>query len=437
MAQSGYTPIVLYASGTATNTPTSGNLASGELAINYADGKLFYKDSSGVVQVLATKGGVGSSTTTQVLYNNAGAIAGSANFVFDGSNVGIGVTPSAWNTSVFKALQINAQGALMATSATMQMGNNIFYDGAYKFIGTGYANRYYQSTGQHVWTVSTASGTAGGTITETQAMTLDASGNVGIGTSSPTVALDVGPASGTTTNTVVRINGGGTAGYGPQLRFASASTLNATIGTDQSILGGTSSDLSVYIPTATAFRVYTNATERMRIDSSGRLLVGTTTNIGSSLITESFSSNTGPGLVISDSTIQNGSTFVGFYAASTRIGSVTAVGTTAVVYNTTSDYRLKTNATPIQNALATVEALNPVSFTWVDGRPDDGFLAHEIQAVIPNCVTGEKDAVNEDGTPKYQQMDNSGVIPFLVKAIQEQQALIESLTTRLTSLESK
>jgi hypothetical protein len=101
-------------------------------------------------------------------------------------NLGLGVTPSAWNTGVFKAIQINAQGALMATSASMQMGNNVFYDGAYKFIGTGYANRYYQTSGQHVWTVSTASGTAGGTITETQAMTLDASGNLLVGTTATT-----------------------------------------------------------------------------------------------------------------------------------------------------------------------------------------------------------------------------------------------------------
>jgi hypothetical protein len=117
-----------------------------------------------------------------------------------------------------------------------------------------------------------------------------------------------------------------------------------------------------------------------------------------------------------------GYAYVSFAYNGTAIGNITQAGTTAVLYNTTSDHRLKTDVAPIQNALATVEALNPVSFTWIDGRKDDGFIAHEIQAVIPNCVTGEKDAVNEDGTPKYQQMDNSGVIPFLVKAIQELKA---------------
>ena len=86
MAQTGFTPIKLYSSSTAAAVPLAANLAPGELAINTADGKLFYEDSSGVVQVIGTKGGVGSSSTTQVLYNNAGALAGSANLTFDGTN---------------------------------------------------------------------------------------------------------------------------------------------------------------------------------------------------------------------------------------------------------------------------------------------------------------------------------------------------------------
>ena len=87
MAQSGYTPIQLYYSSTTTNVPLAANLAAGELAINTADGKLFYKDSGGAVQVLGTKGGVGSSTTTQVLYNSSGLVVGSANLTFDGTKL--------------------------------------------------------------------------------------------------------------------------------------------------------------------------------------------------------------------------------------------------------------------------------------------------------------------------------------------------------------
>ena len=113
------------------------------------------------------------------------------------------------------------------------------------------------------------------------------------------------------------------------------------------------------------------------------------------------------------------------------IGSITQAGATGVLYNITSDYRLKNDVAPIQNALTIIQSLNPVSFTWIDGRNDDGFIAHELQAVLPNCVTGEKDAVNQDGTPKYQQMDNSGITPFLTKAIQELNAKITALEAKL------
>ena len=85
MAQTGYTPIRIYSSPTTTNVPLAANLAAGELAINTADGKLFYKDSSNVVQVIGTKGGVGSSSTTQVLYNSSGLVVGSGNLTFDGT----------------------------------------------------------------------------------------------------------------------------------------------------------------------------------------------------------------------------------------------------------------------------------------------------------------------------------------------------------------
>jgi hypothetical protein len=87
MAQTGFTPISLYYTTTASAAPTAGNLVAGELAINTADGKLFYKDSAGVVQVIGTKGGVGSSTTTQVLYNSSGLVVGSANMTFNGTSL--------------------------------------------------------------------------------------------------------------------------------------------------------------------------------------------------------------------------------------------------------------------------------------------------------------------------------------------------------------
>jgi len=261
----------------------------------------------------------------------------------------------------------------------------------------------------------------------TTAVTIDASQNMGIGTTSP--------------------NSYG-AGY-------TATTINNNTGAvfDLNIAGtrqGTMfalNDGSVSVGNITnnplAFR--TNNTERMRIDASGNVLVGTTASLYSIPQGVAMSGSTIGAIVVGHASgVSTGNGYINFNYNTGAIGSVTQSGTTAVLYNTTSDYRLKHDVTPIQNALTTVSALNPISFTWIDGRPDDGFLAHELQAVLPNCVTGEKDAVNEDGTPKYQQMDNSGVVPFLVKAIQELKAIIDqqsqmiaTCTTRISALEAK
>ena len=187
----------------------------------------------------------------------------------------------------------------------------------------------------------------------------------------------------------------------------------------------------LYLPAANSVGFATNSTERMRIDSSGNLLVGNTIYNGANAGGIQVGASSIGAIYVGHATgTASGNPYMQYNYNGTSIGSITQAGTTGVLYNVTSDYRLKSNVTPIQDALSIIQSLKPVSFTWVDGRLDDGFIAHELQAVIPNCVTGEKDAVNEDGTPKYQQMDSSGVIPFLVKAVQE-------LTDRLIALESK
>ena len=343
MAQTGYTPISIYYSATATNTPTAGNLVAGELAINTNDGVLYYKDSSGVVQSIASKAG-NSGSFTNLAYT----------------------------------------GTLTGGTGVVNLGSGQFYK--------------------------------------------DASGNVGIGTSS--------------------VNNSSAGRTVLELNNSSNTLLNMSVaGTRQ---GGIYSDTSSVIFGSFAnipALFSTNNTERMRIDTSGNFMVGTTGG-ASANNTNSFAAipASGGGYIIVQhaSGSASGFPYAYFVYNTSVIGSITQTGTTAVLYNTTSDYRLKTDATPIQNALATVEALNPVNFTWVDGRKDDGFLAHEIQAVIPNCVTGEKDAVetvddvDADGkvigtkeVPKYQQMDNSGVIPFLVKAIQELNAKVTALEAQL------
>ena len=217
MAATGSTPISLYYSATASNVPTAGNLVAGELAINTADGKLFYKDSSGVVQVIGTKGGVGSSTTTQVLYNSSGLVVGSANMVFDGStlttlnsaytgtltggtgvvnlgsgqfykasggNVLIGSTTD--NGFKFKVVGGNASNALidndgsrytqlvLQRNSTGNTGGDLLIDGTNATM-----SMRMLAVGSMTFNTSSSAGDG------VERMRIDSSGNVGIGTSSP------------------------------------------------------------------------------------------------------------------------------------------------------------------------------------------------------------------------------------------------------------
>ena len=122
-------------------------------------------------------------------------------------------------------------------------------------------------------------------------------------------------------------------------------------------------------------------------------------------------------------------------AAGTAVGAINTVGS-STSYATTSDYRLKTNVLALTDALGTVSKINPVSFTWKsDNKTDIGFIAHELAAVVPQATVGEKDAVNDDGTIKPQQMDAGKIIPLLTAAIQELKAIVEAQAARIAALE--
>jgi hypothetical protein len=116
-----------------------------------------------------------------------------------------------------------------------------------------------------------------------------------------------------------------------------------------------------------------------------------------------------------------------FYRDTSVVGSI-SVTASATAYNTSSDYRLKTDVQPMNGATDRLKALNPVNFQWIsDGTRVDGFIAHEIADVIPECVTGAKDAVDADGNPIYQGIDQSKIVPLLVATIKELEARIAAL----------
>ena len=144
------------------------------------------------------------------------------------------------------------------------------------------------------------------------------------------------------------------------------------------------------------------------------------------------SSDSSTGIVVTDQVSGSSSRVLISFATGTFPGSgyaqVTTNGTT-VTYGTGSDYRLKTNVTPLTDSATKVKALKPCSYNWVSAPTlqNQGFLAHELASVVPQAVSGEKDALYPDGSMKVQQVDLSYVVPLLTAALQEALARIEAL----------
>jgi len=180
--------------------------------------------------------------------------------------------------------------------------------------------------------------------------------------------------------------------------------------------------------------VYGASTERLRIDSSGRLIINDTNPSGGDALTvyNYTIASAQYGIQVrgnAQSYTQYGMRFYDSYNTS-MVGSIT-YNTTTVSYNTSSDYRLKTNVTYDWDATTRLKQLKPARFEWIaDGDnavPVDGFLAHEVQDIVPEAINGTKDAVDDEGNIVPQSIDQSKLVPLLVKTIQELEARITAL----------
>ena len=211
---------------------------------------------------------------------------------------------------------------------------------------------------------------------------------------------------------------------------------------------GTYGNTGMFSPAPNTVAFATTGGERARIDSSGNLLINCTVKPSTGgagsygLATESGISTAGVPTLTWRSNVATSDVF--YFYSSTALAGYIRVSGSATSYVTASDYRLKENVQPMIGALAKVVSLKPVTYNWkLDGLTGQGFIAHELAEVAPDCVSGEKDAVNEDGSIKPQGIDTSFLVATLTAAIQEQQVLItqqaaaiDDLTARVSALEA-
>ena len=253
----------------------------------------------------------------------------------------------------------------------------------------------------------------------------DSSGNLGIGTTTPVAGMRSTVVGGGT-----QISGGTSAQAG--FRFQTTSGVAS--------ITGINNDNNAFNPIS----FYTSGTEAARFDANNTLFVGGTsypsgysTSIFQRIVTVANGLNATEHFLCNEQRSTTGTeNYFRFYRNNSLVGTISNT-LSATSYVTSSDYRLKDNVQPMTGALTKVAALKPCTYTWkVDGSAGQGFIAHELQAVVSDAVTGQKDAVDDEGNPVYQGIDTSFLVATLTAAIQEQQAMIKTLQDKVAALEA-
>lgn len=327
---------------------------------------------------------------------------------------------------------LKASGTLGVTGITTVAAGSAAAPSIVSTTGTSDTGEFFPAADTIAWS------TAG-----TERARIDSSGNIGIGTNSPGYKLDVSAASFIAASVSTSYSGAG------NIRIADASTTSASA----PYIGSAGNNL-------TFGRLGT--AEYARIDSSGNVLIGTTSSGGVGFTVATDASGR---ILTSNVSVVPFDVYL-FKNSGTTVGKIT-INTSSTAYTTTSDYRLKENVTPLTGALSVVNQLKPVNFTWkLSGESTQGFIAHELQEVVPDCVTGKKDdthieeyeispaveatfdeqgneltaavdaVMGEREAPKYQGVDTSFLVATLTAAIQELKAIIDTQAARITALET-
>ena len=357
-------------------------------------------------------------------YSSNASVARDAMIIDASGNLGLGVTPKTdWSTD-YKAMQFGASGALSSHTSTSLnftiLATNQYVNsaGTSKFINDGYAPRYLLrgDTGEHYW-YTTNTSTAGQNVTNTQAMTLDASGNLGVGATSPnnklTVQADATGAS-FADNGVAQIIARGNTDSTKRLGLGIDTTNN--IGVIQAQKFGTSTYPLAINP------------------AGGNVLVGTTDAAQGSGNGNKLAA--GGAVWVVNAATADGFSYYNSSAAAYRfyVSSAGTISATNTTISAISDQRLKENIQDLDVGLNAVMALKPRKFDWKAGKGKDikgdrGWIAQEFEQVFPDMIDEWKDPAPEGEEP-YKSV-RADLIPVMVKAIQELKAEVDSLKAQL------
>ena len=251
-------------------------------------------------------------------------------------------------------------------------------------------------------------------------MRITSNGKVGIGTTSPATPLHVN-----TTVSESVVNFDSTQRY-CQVDWKKSGTQKGAIWTDD-----TDENFTMYTPSGWDIDFWAGAARRIRIASGGALMIGTTTDVGTSGARVEIINVSSGGRLINTKDVGSGScNHITFNNSNGQVGRITTSGS-ATAYVTSSDYRLKENIVYDWDAITKVKDLKPAQFNFKTNTDEliEGFIAHEAQSVVPYAVVGEKDG------EEMQGIDQSKLVPLLTKAIQEQQTIIDDLKSRIETLE--
>ena len=372
-----------------------------------------------------------------------------------GSNGNFGIGLDIPVSTLHVAGDTRVEGAIIAkpTSGSLEGGEVQLYNpddvtvGAILDISAANTVRLFQIADNSYMQLGQIGGTGGSLGLWTggaERLHVTSAGRVGIGTTNPDSILHVGG----TLNTDNFITFG--------KRIACNESNLPVIG--QTSLNGVNSDLAICATSGGgSIRFYTgngsggfgsnSNDERLRIDSSGNVVFGDA-NVSINPVTgntKGLAIRTAGNLLTNTLNTNAPHQFrrntngdlVRFHMNSTANSGAISVTSSSTTYSTSSDYRLKENVVAIEGAAERVMELKPYRFNFiVDPETTvDGFLAHEAQEVVPEAVVGQKDAVDEEGSPEYQGIDQSKLVPLLTAALQEALTKIEDLETRLSQLE--